>query len=70
VNCWHCDRPSHATCVFCGRAVCREHAASLPHLLAVYQGASQVPKGLVVPDAIHCGICVPRDDPVTLEVLA
>jgi hypothetical protein len=39
-------------------------------VLAVYQGASDVPKGLVVPDAIHCGVCQPRDDPVTLDVLA
>lgn len=69
MNCWHCDRPAHATCLFCGRAVCRDHAASLPHLLAVYQGNAGTPKGLVVPDAIHCGICAPRDDPVTLEVL-
>ena len=30
VNCWHCDRPAHATCLFCGRAVCRNHVASLP----------------------------------------
>jgi hypothetical protein len=69
VNCWHCDRPAHALCLFCGRAVCRDHVNSLPHLLAVYQGAQDTPKGLVVPDAIHCGVCEPRDDPVSLDVL-
>ena len=69
MNCWHCDRPAHATCLFCGRAVCREHVNSLPHLLAIYQGKDGPPKGLVVPNAVHCGACEPRDDPVSLDVL-
>jgi hypothetical protein len=69
VNCWHCDRPAHAQCVLCGRLVCREHAGRLPHLLSLYQGRDGAFKALVVPDAIHCGICQPRDEPVRLEGL-
>ena len=69
MNCWHCERPAHAICLFCGRAVCRDHARWLPHLLAVFRGGDDIPRGLVVPEAAHCGVCKPRDAPVVLDML-
>ncbi len=69
MNCWYCERPAHGGCVFCGRAVCRTHVQTLPHLLAVFRGADAVMRGLVVPDAVYCGVCRPRDEPVELEML-
>jgi hypothetical protein len=69
VNCWHCERPGHAVCFFCGRVVCRDHRRSLPHLLAVYRSSAGVLRGLAVPAATHCGVCEPRDAPVDLEGL-
>jgi len=30
MNCWHCDRPAHALCQFCGRAVCKDHFNYVP----------------------------------------
>ena len=69
MNCWHCDRPAHAVCGFCGRAVCREHAQTLPHIEAVLHDGSLKYKALVVPDAVYCGVCKPREDPVDLPDL-
>jgi hypothetical protein len=39
MNCWHCDRPAHRLCQFCGRAVCKEHVKTLPHIVALYRDA-------------------------------
>lgn len=71
MNCWHCDRPAHGVCRFCGRAVCREHAQKMSYILEIYggQSAQEGYKGLVVPDAVYCGVCKPQDDPVKLEPL-
>lgn len=66
MNCWHCDRPAHAACRFCGRAVCREHAQALPHIEAVFHDDEFKYKALVVPEAVYCGVCNPREDPVDL----
>ena len=66
MNCWHCDRPAHATCRFCGRAVCREHTQALPHIEAVFHDDEFKYKALVVPEAVYCGVCNPREDPVDL----
>jgi hypothetical protein len=56
------------TCRFCGRGVCENHAKSEPYILNVYGGADG-PKALVVEDALHCGTCSPRPDPVNLPEL-
>jgi len=66
MNCWHCDRPAHAACRFCGRAVCREHTQTLPHIEAVFHDDEFKYKALVVPEAVYCGVCNPREDPVDL----
>jgi hypothetical protein len=43
----------------------------MPYILAVYGngGEDDAYKGLVVPDVVHCAVCKPKDDPVTLEPL-
>lgn len=69
MNCWHCDRPAHGTCRFCGRAVCKEHAKTLPHIEEIYQSEQGTYKGLVVADALWCGVCEPKEDPVDLPDL-
>lgn len=69
MNCWHCDRPAHASCRFCGRGVCREHAQALPHIEEVFHDDGMKYKALVVPEAVYCGICKPREDPVELPDL-
>ena len=69
MNCWHCDRPAHGTCRFCGRGVCREHARTLPHIEALYHASDGIQKALVVADALYCGVCQPKEDPVELPQL-
>jgi hypothetical protein len=69
MNCWHCDRPAHGACQFCGRGVCREHAQTLPHIVEIYRDDEGMHQALVVADALHCGVCQPREDPVELPQL-
>ncbi len=69
MNCWHCERPAHATCRFCGRAVCREHTQTLPYIAELYRSETGVQKALVVTDAVYCGVCHPKEDPVELPQL-
>jgi hypothetical protein len=65
VDCWHCRRTAVATCRFCGRAVCEDHVQARPYILEVFRTGG-VPKALVVEDAVHCGACTPRPDPLAI----
>lgn len=69
MNCWHCERPAHAGCVYCGRSVCREHVRTLPHPLATYRDHDDRLMALVTPEAVHCGHCAPHGRPVHLVEL-
>ena len=69
MNCWHCDRPAHGVCRFCGRAVCKEHAQELPHIEVMYLNRNGEHKALVVANALYCGVCQPREDPILLKGL-
>jgi hypothetical protein len=68
VDCWHCRRTAVGTCRFCGRAVCENHVKTRPYILDFFRQAG-VPKALVVEDAVACGACRPRPDPVDLPEL-
>lgn len=69
MNCFHCDRSAHAACQFCGRAVCKEHIQTAPYIMGLYVGEKNVQKAIVVPDAVWCGACNPREEPVALPDL-
>jgi hypothetical protein len=69
MNCIHCNRTAHASCKFCGRAICKDHISQYPYIISVYTGEDGVPKAIVVPDAVYCGICKPREQPVPLPEL-
>jgi hypothetical protein len=69
MNCWHCERPANGTCRFCGRALCKQHVQSLPHIEVLYKGEGGVQKALVVADALYCGVCQPAEDPIELPDL-
>jgi hypothetical protein len=68
VQCWICAAPASASCRFCGRAVCREDARIHPFVLEVYEAGGSL-YGLAVEDAIHCGVCKPKPDPVAMDFL-
>jgi hypothetical protein len=60
--------PANANCRFCGRAVCKEHARTMPYLLQTFLVKNGL-HGLVVDEAIYCGVCRPKPEPVRLEFL-
>lgn len=68
MDCWHCRRTAVGVCRFCGRAVCENHASTRPYLLEVLDNRTPV-RALVVEDALHCGGCTPRPDPIDLPEL-
>ncbi len=69
MDCWHCRRTAVGACRFCGRGVCENHAKTRPFILDLYV-AKEVVRALVVEDALHCGACSPRPDPVELPELS
>lgn len=70
VDCWICERTALGACRFCGRGACREHAKTHPFVVDVFRGMKhQHLRALVVEDALHCGVCKPRGEPVELPEL-
>jgi hypothetical protein len=69
MNCWHCDRPAHGVCRFCGRGVCRDHARTMPYISELYHTQKGEQRALVVGDTLYCGVCQPKEDPVKIEGL-
>ncbi len=69
MQCWECDQPAQAACRFCGRFVCKQHAKTLPTFICMFLGGENTPKGLVVANAIWCGICDPQPEPIGMPEL-
>lgn len=69
MNCWHCDRPAHGHCRFCGRAVCKNHIQKMPFILDIYHNKEGEIKALVVEDTLYCGVCKPHEAPLRLKDL-
>lgn len=69
MNCWHCDQPAHGVCQFCGRAVCKAHTQAMPHIVAVYRSNDGRPMVIVTDNAVFCGVCRPKGDPIQLDSL-
>lgn len=68
MDCWHCRRTAVGVCRFCGRGVCEDHAKTEPYILELFRGDG-VTQALVVEDALRCGGCTPRPDPIPLPDL-
>jgi len=67
MECWHCERPAHAACKFCGRAVCKTDAKEMPYIIHAYRTSTDEYKAIAVAGAIWCGKCKPQQDPITLK---
>lgn len=65
MDCWHDRKTAVGACRFCGRGVCEDHAQNHPFILELYK-SGDVTKVLVVEDALFCGACTPRPDPLEL----
>jgi hypothetical protein len=68
MDCWHCRRTAVGTCRFCGRGVCEDHAQEHAYILELFR-SREVRKALVVEDALFCGACSVRPDPLELPEL-
>jgi hypothetical protein len=68
MDCWTCKRTAVGVCRFCGRGTCENHATTRAYILELFR-SDDARKALVVEDALHCGTCHPRPDPVTLPEL-
>lgn len=66
MKCWKCGQEGSGVCIFCGRAVCKKHAKRNPNILGLYDEAGDVPKAIVVENALWCGHCKPISKPVEL----
>jgi hypothetical protein len=53
-------------CAFCGRAVCLGCHREMPNILTVFRGDEDVPKAIVVADALWCGSCRPLPEPIPM----
>jgi hypothetical protein len=67
MDCWHCRRTAVGTCRFCGRGICENHVQTKAYILELFK--RNVTSALVVEDALYCGACTPRADPVDLPEL-
>jgi hypothetical protein len=69
MDCWHCRLTAVGSCRFCGRGLCENHAQTQPIVLTLDRTREGVSRALVVEDALYCGVCRPRPDPVELPEL-
>jgi len=68
VDCWTCKRTAVGVCRFCGRGTCEDHTQTRAYILELFVREG-IPNALVVEDALHCGRCTVRPDPVPLAEL-
>lgn len=68
MDCWNCHRTAVGACRFCGRGMCEDHAKERPYILELFHGSDSM-QALVVEDALYCGNCSPRPDPIPLPDL-
>lgn len=66
MECSICGEPAQGICKFCGRAICEDHFKSMPYPIAVYVGEGNIPKMIVVADALICGRCNPQPEPIEM----
>jgi len=68
MRCWVCESEADGSCRFCGRGVCTTHARTLPFLFEAFEDSGAL-RGLTVEDALHCGVCKVRREPMDVEFL-
>ncbi|MCB0217201.1 MAG: hypothetical protein H6648_06050 [Caldilineae bacterium] len=66
MRCHKCGETPMGVCQFCGRAVCDQHHGPMPFILTIFVGDNQIPKAVVVSDALWCGTCKPQPEPLPM----
>ena len=41
MKCWHCEESPRASCAFCGRFVCKDHASTMSTFITMFVGANK-----------------------------
>jgi hypothetical protein len=68
VFCWVCGAGANGVCRFCGRGTCKLHAKTKAYLFESWEDGEAL-RGLAIEDALYCGVCRPRPDPISLDFL-
>lgn len=66
MQCHKCGQAAIGVCKFCGRAICSDCYTNMPIILSVYVGEAEIPKTIVVADALWCGTCKPQPEPIPM----
>lgn len=70
MTCYFCTANAKGTCRFCGRGICEDHVQFGPYVLEVTRSEQRGrSEALVVEDALQCGTCRPRPQPVPVPEL-
>ena len=72
MKCFYDEHEARGVCRFCGRGLCKEDHMNqtLPFITSVYVGAANVPKAIVVADALWCGVCQPQPEPIEMPEIS
>jgi len=68
MRCWVCGGAAEGVCRFCGRGICRAHARTRAFLFEAWEEGGAL-RGLAVADALHCGVCKVREEPIDVQFL-
>lgn len=66
MECSICGQPAQGICKFCGRGICTDHFKTQPYPIATYVGEGNIPKMIIVADALICGQCNPLPEPIEM----
>jgi hypothetical protein len=68
MRCWVGGEEAEGVCRFCGRAVCKQHARTRAFLFEAWDDGGHL-RALAVEDALWCGVCKVRPDPIDADFL-
>jgi hypothetical protein len=46
--------------------VCKTHTKEMPYIIHTYRTTAGTYKAIVVSGAVYCGVCKPKQDPISL----
>jgi len=54
MECFHCGQPARVSAGFAA-VLCKDHMKKMPYIITIYVGERNMPKAIVVGDALFCG---------------
>lgn len=68
MRCWVGGEEAEGVCRFCGRAICKRHVKTRPFLFETWNDSGGL-RGLAIEDALWCGVCKMRPEPIDMNFL-